>query len=59
MLFHMIPGFTETLTRLPPGAPLVASTEAPIFQGIYGTLLLIFLIGLAFQLRWLRSSLPR
>ena len=56
MLFHMIPGFTETLTRLPPSAPLVASAEAPIFQAIYGVLFLIFLVGLAFQLHWLRAS---
>lgn len=59
MLFHMVPGFTESLTRLPPSAPLVASAEAPVFQGIYGTLLLIFLIGLALQLRWLRLSPSR
>ncbi len=56
MLFHLIPGFTESLTRLPPGAPLVASAEAPVFQGIYGTLFLIFLIALAFQLRRLHQS---
>jgi len=54
-LFHMIPGFTESLTRLPPGEPLVASQEAPIFRGIYGALLGAFLIGLTLQLRWLRT----
>ena len=56
LLFHMIPGFTESLTRLPPSAPLAASPEAPVFQSIYGTLFLIFLIALAFQLRRLHQS---
>jgi uncharacterized membrane protein len=56
ILFHLIPGFTETLTRLPVGAPLIASAEAPVFQIIYGILLLIFLIGLTLQLRWMRLA---
>ena len=51
----MIPGLTESLTRLPPGEPLVASQEAAIFRGIYGALLGAFLIGLTLQLRWLRT----
>jgi uncharacterized membrane protein len=28
-LFHLIPGITETTTRLPLGAPLLSSAEAP------------------------------
>lgn len=56
LLFHMIPAFTETLTRLPPGAPVLPNAEAPQFQPIYGTLLLIFVVGLALQLRWLRRQ---
>jgi uncharacterized membrane protein len=52
-LFHLIPGFTETLTRLPLEGPLVASQEDPIFQIIYGILFVLFLIGLTLQLRWL------
>ncbi len=54
VLFHMIPAFTESLTRLPPGEPLVASQEAPIFQGIDGALRVAFLIGATLQVRWLR-----
>jgi uncharacterized membrane protein len=53
ILFHLIPGFTETLTRLPAGSPLVATQEDPIFQIIYGILFVLFLIGLTLQLRWL------
>jgi len=56
VLFHMIPGFTETLTRLPPSAPLAASPEAPILQAIFGVLLVIYAIGLTLQIRRLRAS---
>ncbi len=54
MLFHMIPGFTESLTRLPPDQPLLPSAEAPQFGPIYGALFLVYVVGLGFQLRWLR-----
>ena len=54
VFFHMIPGVTESLTRLPPGQPVLPSAEAPAFGPIYGVLLLLFLLGLVLQLRWLR-----
>lgn len=53
LLFHMIPGFTETLTRLPPGKPVLPSAEAPELGLIYGMLLLVFVAGVAVQLRYL------
>jgi uncharacterized membrane protein len=56
VLFHLIPGFTETLTRLPPSAPLVSSPEAPIFQVIYPALLLAYLVGVFLQIRYLRKA---
>ena len=55
ILFHMIPGFTESLTRLPVAAPILASAEAPEFKIIYGAVFLVFFVGLALQLRWLRT----
>lgn len=55
-LFHMIPGFTESLTRLPVGAPLLSSAEAPEFKVIYGVLFVMFGTGLFLQLRWLRRQ---
>lgn len=58
ILFHMIPGVTESLTRLPVDAPLLASAEAPEFKVIYGVVFLLFGIGLALQLRWLRGQKP-
>jgi uncharacterized membrane protein len=57
--FHTIPGFTESLTRLPLDNPVLPSQEAPEFQVIYGVLLLLFVIGLFFQLRWLRRGSDR
>jgi uncharacterized membrane protein len=55
MLIHMITGAAETLTRLPPGAPLVTAANASIFKDIIGGLVLAFIVGLAFQLRWIQK----
>ena len=57
--FHTIPGFTESLTRLPLESSVLPSQEAPEFQVIYGVLLLLFVIGLFLQLRWLRGGAGR
>lgn len=59
MLIHLITGSAETLTRLPPGAPLVTAANASVFKAIISALVLLFLVGLAFQLRWLRASMRR
>lgn len=59
ILFHLIPGFTETLTRLPPGAPLLPNQEAPELRMIAGVLALLLAIGLTLQLRWLRRQPTR
>jgi uncharacterized membrane protein len=56
LLFHVIPGVTESLTRLPPSAPMVASQEAPIFQKIHGALFVLYLVGVVMQIRWLRGA---
>jgi uncharacterized membrane protein len=53
VLFHVIPAITETTTRWPPGAPLVASREAPVLQAISAVLLVAFLVGAAAQCRWI------
>ncbi len=57
--FHFIPGVVETATRLPVGAPLVADREAPVLQAITGGLFVLFLVGAALQVRWLRAGLAR
>jgi len=42
---------TETLTRVPPSAPLVASPDAGVLKVLYLGLLVLFVIGLTRQLR--------
>jgi uncharacterized membrane protein len=54
-LFHLIPGITETSTRLPLGAPLVANAEAPELQVASAVLLVAFLIGATLQVLRLRA----
>ncbi len=48
--FHMIPGFTETFTRLPVGAPLFSGPDDPALQKVIGVVFVIFLAGLSWQL---------
>jgi uncharacterized membrane protein len=54
--FHFIPGTAESLTRLPLGAPLAASPEAPIVQKIVALLFTLFLCGATWQVLRLRAS---
>lgn len=54
--FHFIPGITETSTRFPRGAPLVASADAPALQVATGVLFVVFLIGATLQVRRLRAA---
>ena len=56
LLFHLIPAFTESLIRLPVGAPGLATPDAPEFKAIYGALFVLYGIGLALQLRWFNAS---
>ena len=55
VVFHSVPGVTESLTRLPPEAPIAASQDAPIFPVIYGTSFVIYLVGVMLQIRWLKE----
>lgn len=54
--FHFIPGFTETLTRVPIGAPLVSGPQDPLLQKLVGATFLVFLAGMALQVRVLRRG---
>ena len=58
-LFHLVPGFTETLTRLPAGAPIAASDQAPILQAIDATLLALFLLWVIWQVWRLAARASR
>jgi uncharacterized membrane protein len=55
-LFHLIPGVTETTTRLPLGAPLLPNADAPVLQTATAVLLVLFLIGAALQVLQMRSG---
>jgi uncharacterized membrane protein len=55
-LFHLIPGITETTTRLPLGAPLLPNADAPQLQVTTGVLFVLFLVGATLQVRALRAS---
>jgi uncharacterized membrane protein len=59
MLIHLITGSAETLTRLPPSAPLITAANAFLFKDVIVGLILAFLIGFAFQVRWLQVSSKR
>lgn len=52
--FHMIPAWTETLTRLPSDAPIFTDPEDPSLKALYGLSFLVFLIGATLQVRRLR-----
>jgi len=56
-LFHLIPGITETTTRLPLGAPLLPNADAPALQAATAVLVVLFLIGATLQVRRLRAKL--
>jgi uncharacterized membrane protein len=58
VLLLMIPTVTETLTRVPPSAPWVASPEATIFPPLYAALVVLFLVGVTWQVRKLVPSRP-
>ncbi|CAN7164731.1 hypothetical protein LJR290_000177 [Variovorax sp. LjRoot290] len=49
--FHMIPGLTETFTRLPLGAPLFSGPEDPALQKLVGFFFVVFVVGAALQVR--------
>ena len=54
--FHLVPGFTETFTRLPAGAPLFANPDDPALQRTIGVVFVLVLIGIVFQVRRLRAA---
>ena len=53
LLFHGIPAVTDGLMRLPVGDPFLTSIEDPILKMCYLGLLLLFLVGVSLQLRWI------
>lgn len=56
LLFHMIPAITDFLRRLPLGDPFVDSFEDPLLAGFHQAFLLIFVVGIVVQFRWLNKT---
>lgn len=59
MLFHFVPGVTETGTRFPRGAPLFANPDVGQLKVIDGVLFLLFLVVVTIQYQWLKSETIR
>ena len=57
LLFHMIPAITDFLRRLPLGDPFVDSFDDPLVIGFHQAFLLIYLIGIVVQMRWLYGTM--
>jgi len=51
LFFSFIPAITETLTRVPVSHPIAENQDDPILKTCFLVLLLLFAIGLFFQLR--------
>lgn len=56
VLLLLVPTVTETLTRVPDGAPLASSVSSPIVLGSHAALLLAFVVGLIVQVVVLRRE---
>ena len=56
LLFHSIPAGTDGLLRLPVGNPVLTSIDDPVLKICYLVLLVIFLVGVTIQLRWIRNQ---
>ncbi|HWK05861.1 MAG TPA: hypothetical protein VNS58_19605 [Puia sp.] len=53
--FHLIPGITETTTRLPVAAPLASGPNDPHIQAAIGVCFLLFLAGVTVQVLKIRA----
>lgn len=56
LLFHCIPAVTDALLRLPVGDPFLTSIEDPILRMCYLALLVLFVIGVGLQFRWIHQQ---
>ncbi len=56
LLFHCVPAVTDGLLRLPVGNPVLASIEDPVLKMCYLALLVLFLLGISLQLRWIQRQ---
>jgi len=59
LFFHLIPGLTETGTRLPPGHPAFTGPEDPMLKALVGAGFLVYLAGAALQATRIHRSRRR
>jgi uncharacterized membrane protein len=55
-LFHLIPGVTETTTRLPFGKPIFPNADVDELKVIAGALFVVFLVAAGLQVLRLRKT---
>jgi len=56
LLFHCVPAITDGLLRLPVGDPVLTSLEDPILKMCYLVLVILYLVGVSLQLRWIHRQ---
>ena len=56
LLFHCVPAVTDGLLSLPVGDPVLTSIEDPVLKMLYLGLLIVFVVGVGFQLRWVHRQ---
>jgi len=56
LFFHLIPGLTETGTRVPIGGPAFTGPEDPTLKALVGVGFLVYLMGAAVQVVRIRRS---
>ncbi|UJB21451.1 MULTISPECIES: hypothetical protein [Lysobacter] len=56
LFFHLIPGLTETGTRIPVGHPAFTGPEDPTLKALVGVGFLVYLAGAAIQVARIRRS---
>lgn len=55
---HMIPAVNETLTRLPPSAPLASGPNDPLILGLVTLAFVLYIAGATVQVLRLRKAAP-
>jgi uncharacterized membrane protein len=56
LLFHSVPAVTDGLMRLPVGDPIVSTIKDPVLRMCYLGLLILFLVGISLQMRWIHRQ---
>ncbi len=59
LYFHLIPGLTETGTRIPIGDPAFTGPEDPVLRAIVGVGLLLYIAGATLQAMRIRRAYTR